>query len=78
MREGNSIDRISGFKVMDGSIDMSAGMGAQVQTGDKVVLVLLLPEDRGNIARIYEDTFRERARDIDNFHRSTHSIRTPR
>ena len=63
---------------MERSIDMSTRMGAQVQIGDKVVPAVLLPEYRGNIPRIYEDTFRERARDIDNFHRSTHSIRTPR
>jgi hypothetical protein len=43
-------------------------MGAQVQSGDKVVPMVLLPEYRGNIARIYENTFREGARDIDNFH----------
>jgi hypothetical protein len=68
MREGDSIDRITGFEVMNRSVDMGTSMGAQVQSGDKVVPVVLLPEYRGNIARIYENTFREGARDIDNFH----------
>jgi len=63
---------------MNRSIDMSTSMGAQVQTGYKVVPAVLLPEYRVNIPWIYEDTFRERACDINNFHSSTHSIRIPR
>jgi len=55
---------------------MSTRVGAQAQTGDKVVPAVLLPEYRRNIPRICEDTLRERARDIDNFHSITHSIRT--
>jgi hypothetical protein len=53
---------------MNGSIDMSARMGAEVQIGSKVVPVHLPAKYRGNIPRIYEDVFREWARDIDNFH----------
>jgi len=78
MREWDGINRTTGFEVMNRSVDMSTGMGAHMQVADQVVPVALLPENRWGIARIYEDVFRERTRDIDYFHRSTHSIRTSR
>ena len=43
----------------------------------QVLSMIGLAEYRGVITRIYENVFRKWARDIDNFHRSTHSIRIP-
>ncbi len=46
MRKGNTIDCITGFKVMTRSVDMSARMGAHLQIADKVLPAIHLPEHR--------------------------------
>jgi hypothetical protein len=68
MRKGNTIDCITGFKVMRRSVDMSARMGAHMQIADKVVPAIHLPKYRPFIPGINENIFREWSRDINNFH----------
>jgi hypothetical protein len=48
-----------------------------MQRCDHIAFVTLLPEYRRYVTRIGEDILRERACYIDNFHRTTHSIRIP-
>jgi hypothetical protein len=68
--QSNSINCITGFKIMNRSIDMRTGMGTQMHIANQILPPIFLMESGMDIPWIYKYVITEWARDIKNFHDS--------